>query len=180
VEGRRGGGAEGERRKGPVRRYRRVDQDDAAAQQHEARATISRQLARALVTPEDCASHMRGHLGEEWDKEQRRKRAAISRMTVLYADEKDIPRRKDAEYSKIHGNSKGRGVMRTGAGAVRMRPHSCFCRACILADSSQAGRGMSNSPVVSVGSSRHKLFQTLQAATRVCDALLVFARPVPP
>ena len=63
---------------------------------------------------------------------------------------KDIPRRKDAEYSKIHGNSKGRGFkfMRTGAGAVGMRPHSCFCRACILADGSKAGRGMSNSLVV--------------------------------
>jgi hypothetical protein len=101
-----------------------------------------------IMTPEDCANHMRGQLGEEWAKEQRRKRNVISRMTVLYADEKDIPRRKDAEYSKIHGNSKGRGFMRTGAGAVGMRPHSCFCQACILADGSKAGRGMSNSLVV--------------------------------
>ncbi len=68
--------------------------------------------------------------------------------TVLDADDRDIPRRKDAEYSKIHGNSKGRGSMRTGAGAVGMRPHWCFCRACVLADGRKASRGMSNSLMV--------------------------------
>ena len=101
-----------------------------------------------IMTPEDCANHMRGQLGEEWAKEQRRKRAVISRMTVFYADEDVILRRKDAEYSKIPGVSKGRGFMRIGAGAVAMRPHSCFCRACILADGGKACSGMSNNLVV--------------------------------
>jgi hypothetical protein len=101
-----------------------------------------------IMTPEDCANHMRGQLGEDWAKDQRRKRAVISRMTVFYADEDVILRRKDAEYSKIPGVSKGRGFMRIGAGAVAMRPHSCFCRACILADGGKACSGMSNNLVV--------------------------------
>ena len=101
-----------------------------------------------IMTPEDCANHMRGQLGAAWADGQRFKGALISRMTVLYSNEDDILRRKDAEYSKIPGVSKGRGFMRIGAGAVAMRPHSCFCRACILADGGKACSGMGNNLVV--------------------------------
>ena len=36
-----------------------------------------------IMTPEDCATHMRGQLGEEWAKDQRRKRAVISRRCSM-------------------------------------------------------------------------------------------------